>query len=94
MTIDFKAIPRHIVLALLTLYKIFVSPALVALFGSACRYEESCSTYAVRVVKRDGALRGSGLAILRLLSCNPLGIDFSKATFKGCRKWTKKFLSQ
>ena len=36
-----------------------------------CRYEPSCSTYAVESVGRFGAVRGVLLAGWRLLRCNP-----------------------
>jgi putative membrane protein insertion efficiency factor len=46
--------------------------------GANCRFEPSCSHYAVEALARHGALRGSGLAARRILRCNPWhegGID-------------------
>lgn|ERR1700722_1482074 len=40
---------------------------------SACRFYPSCSNYAAEAVEVHGALRGSALAIRRLLRCRPLG---------------------
>lgn len=59
---------KSLVLAALRAYKRHVSP----LLPPACRYTPTCSEYAVEAVERHGVLRGSGLAVKRLLSCNPL----------------------
>jgi uncharacterized protein len=40
-------------------------------FVGACRYEPSCSAYAVEAVTRHGALKGSVLAAHRLCRCGP-----------------------
>lgn len=37
-----------------------------------CRYVPSCSSYALEAVEKYGALKGSWLAIRRLLRCHPL----------------------
>ncbi len=39
--------------------------------GAHCRYEPSCSHYAIEALHTHGALRGSGLAVRRILRCNP-----------------------
>lgn len=38
-----------------------------------CRYEPSCSAYAIEALSRYGALAGGWLALKRLLRCNPWG---------------------
>ncbi|WP_436701986.1 membrane protein insertion efficiency factor YidD [Nocardioides sp. BYT-33-1] len=48
-------------------YQLLVSP----LLGPTCRYYPSCSAYAVQALQRHGALRGSWLAVRRLLRCHP-----------------------
>ncbi|GGK93243.1 membrane protein insertion efficiency factor YidD [Mangrovihabitans endophyticus] len=48
-------------------YRRYVSPALPA----RCRFYPSCSAYAVEAIERHGALRGTGLAVWRLLRCHP-----------------------
>jgi putative membrane protein insertion efficiency factor len=48
-------------------YITFLSP----FFGGACRFHPSCSNYAVEAIQRHGARRGLGLAVWRLLRCNP-----------------------
>ena len=48
-------------------YRHWISPALPA----RCRFYPSCSAYALEAIARHGALRGTGLAIWRLLRCQP-----------------------
>lgn len=55
-------------------YQRWISPAL----PRRCKYEPTCSAYAVEAIREIGPLRGSILAGWRLLRCNPLsrgGID-------------------
>jgi hypothetical protein len=52
------------------IYQVVISPAFEAGFGIRCRYEESCSRYAERVLREKGWRTGAGLALRRLLSCN------------------------
>jgi len=61
-------VPALLVRVLLGVYKRFISPAL----PPACRFVPTCSEYATEAVERYGALRGTALAIWRLLRCNPL----------------------
>ncbi|HSZ63401.1 MAG TPA: membrane protein insertion efficiency factor YidD [Terriglobales bacterium] len=66
--------PRQVALALLQLYKRWISPAL----PPSCRYVPTCSEYAMEAVERYGALRGGLLALWRLLRCHPFakgGLD-------------------
>ena len=58
---------KRALLAGLRFYKAQISPALPA----ACRYSPTCSEYAMEAVERYGPLRGSLMAIRRVLSCNP-----------------------
>ena len=65
---------RDLYLAPLHLYRRVISPLLPA----RCRYYPSCSAYAVEAVREYGVLRGTLLAVWRVLRCNPLsrgGID-------------------
>ncbi len=55
---------------LVRLYQRLLSPILNA-FGPLCRFEPSCSRYAVACLEEHGALRGSLLSIVRLCKCHP-----------------------
>ncbi|HEY3707492.1 MAG TPA: membrane protein insertion efficiency factor YidD [Terracidiphilus sp.] len=68
----------RILLALLALYRRWLSPAVHTLGVGGCKFQPTCSEYAVRAIAMHGALRGSGLATWRLLRCNPFsrgGLD-------------------
>jgi putative membrane protein insertion efficiency factor len=69
MTPGFRSVPRRIVAGVIRMYQIAVGPML----GPACRFEPSCSHYAIEAVERHGAARGSWLAIRRLSRCHPWG---------------------
>ena len=58
---------RAAVLAPVLAYRKLISPAL----PRRCKYEPTCSQYAVEAVRRFGILRGLVLAAWRLLRCNP-----------------------
>ena len=59
---------------ILTAYKRVLSP----LLPRACRFEPTCSVYALEAIRKYGLARGAGLAIKRLARCHPFhrgGID-------------------
>jgi putative membrane protein insertion efficiency factor len=58
---------KRLLLAGLRFYKAQISPAL----PPACRYTPTCSEYAIEAVERYGAVRGTAMAIRRVLACNP-----------------------
>lgn len=65
------------------LYRKFISP----LLPNACRFTPTCSEYAIEAIDKFGAIRGSILALWRVLRCNPFsrgGLDPvpSKFTFR------------
>ncbi|MEA2614133.1 MAG: uncharacterized protein QOI52_2092 [Chloroflexota bacterium] len=41
--------------------------------GGQCRFYPSCSVYAEDAVRARGAVVGTGLAVWRILRCNPFG---------------------
>jgi putative membrane protein insertion efficiency factor len=41
--------------------------------GGACRFEPTCSAYAMTAVQEHGAWRGLWLALRRVSRCHPLG---------------------
>ena len=58
---------KFLFIYLLRGYKLLISP----LLPPACRFYPTCSVYAVEAIERFGVLRGSYLAIKRLLRCHP-----------------------
>lgn len=64
-----KTLPRDVLLALLRFYRAGISPIL----PPSCRFEPSCSEYALIAIERFGAVRGSWLAARRLARCHPFG---------------------
>jgi putative membrane protein insertion efficiency factor len=60
-------IARAVALAPILLYQRLISPAI----PRRCKYEPTCSRYAVEAIGRYGVLRGVVLAAWRLLRCNP-----------------------
>jgi putative membrane protein insertion efficiency factor len=39
----------------------------------SCRYQPSCSAYAITAIQRYGAARGSWIALKRIFRCHPWG---------------------
>ena len=60
---------KWLLLRLIAGYQRVLSPAL----PPSCRYEPTCSRYAVEAIERHGALRGTWLAVKRLARCTPWG---------------------
>ncbi|MEM9247251.1 MAG: membrane protein insertion efficiency factor YidD [Pseudomonadota bacterium] len=50
-------------------YRLLLSPWL----GHACRFQPTCSVYALEALERHGAIRGTWLAARRLTACHPWG---------------------
>jgi putative membrane protein insertion efficiency factor len=59
---------RAIVVGLLAAYKRWISP----LLPPACRFHPTCSEYAREAVATHGLWRGTGLALWRVMRCQPL----------------------
>ena len=62
-------VPRRVLIGLVRGYQLIISPHLM----SSCRYSPSCSVYAIEALRRYGAVRGTILAVWRVLRCNPWG---------------------
>ena len=60
---------RLVLLGAIGLYRVTLSGWL----GGQCRYSPTCSRYAEEAVRTHGAIRGSVLAVGRVLRCNPFG---------------------
>lgn len=54
---------------LVRLYQYCISP----LLPKVCRYEPSCSVYAVEALRKYGLFKGTWLAARRIVRCNPWG---------------------
>ncbi|HYM46265.1 MAG TPA: membrane protein insertion efficiency factor YidD [Solirubrobacteraceae bacterium] len=62
-----SGLARTLVTAPILVYQKAISPAL----PRRCKYEPTCSRYAVEAIRSFGILRGAVLAVWRLLRCNP-----------------------
>lgn len=51
------------------IYRLILSPWV----GMNCRFQPTCSEYALDALKIHGPIKGTGLAIWRILRCNPWG---------------------
>jgi putative membrane protein insertion efficiency factor len=58
---------RLVLISLLKFYKAVISPWL----PPSCRFTPTCSEYAREAIERHGAFKGTGMAIWRLLRCQP-----------------------
>ena len=66
-----KAMLVRGIIALIELYQATLSRLLVAVLGNVCRFEPSCSRYAVVSFQNRGVLRGGLLSLARLCKCHP-----------------------
>ncbi len=60
-----------LLILLVRLYQLTLSKLLLAVFGPVCRFEPSCSRYAVTCLQNHGAVRGTLLSLKRLSKCHP-----------------------
>jgi len=51
------------------IYQILLSP----LIGPSCRFNPTCSHYAIQAITKYGALKGLYLALKRIIKCHPWG---------------------
>lgn len=56
-------------IALVGAYRVMLSPWL----GNNCRFEPTCSAYALEALKKHGAFRGTWLTARRVARCHPWG---------------------
>ncbi len=62
-----SAIPATVLAGTVRAYQL----TLRGVIGAQCRFEPSCSHYAIEALHTHGALRGSAMAARRILRCNP-----------------------
>lgn len=60
---------RKMLIGMVRFYQRVISPHK----KSCCRYTPTCSEYAIQAIEKYGALKGSYLAVRRILRCNPWG---------------------
>jgi putative membrane protein insertion efficiency factor len=60
-------LPQALLIGLVRGYRFFLKPWL----GNACRFEPTCSAYALQALQRHGAAAGSYLMVRRLARCHP-----------------------
>jgi putative membrane protein insertion efficiency factor len=58
---------RRLLIVLVKGYRLLLSPWL----GASCRFEPTCSVYAIEALERHGAMVGSGLTLHRIARCQP-----------------------
>ena len=64
-----RAPVRALLIGCIKVYRVSLSGWL----GGQCRFYPSCSRYAEDAIRVQGVVRGSGMAVWRLLRCNPFG---------------------
>jgi uncharacterized protein len=68
LPVNLKTLPRIPLLAMIRAYQAVISPALPA---DTCRFYPSCSHYGYQAIYKHGAIKGSVMAVWRVLRCNP-----------------------
>lgn len=58
---------KALLIGLVKGYRLLLSPVV----GNACRFEPTCSVYALQALEQHGALGGSYLTLRRIGRCNP-----------------------
>jgi putative membrane protein insertion efficiency factor len=58
---------KKVLLGLIGLYRRYISP----LTSPSCRFEPTCSRYAMEAIGKYGAAKGAYLALRRILKCHP-----------------------
>jgi uncharacterized protein len=67
LAVALDALPQRTLIALVRGYRLLLRPWL----GNRCRFEPTCSAYAIGALQRHGALAGSYLAAARIARCHP-----------------------
>jgi putative membrane protein insertion efficiency factor len=80
-----KKLIGGILICLIHAYRYIVSPVIHTLApGSGCRFQPTCSEYALIALRQHGPVYGSWLAIKRLAKCHPWGSHGYDPVPDGC----------
>ncbi|MBU1193329.1 MAG: membrane protein insertion efficiency factor YidD [Proteobacteria bacterium] len=58
---------KQLFIIFIKFYQYFISP----FTGKNCRYYPTCSAYAIEALEKYGSLKGTSLAVRRVLRCHP-----------------------
>ena len=58
---------KFLLIAFLRGYRLVISP----LYGQVCRYHPTCSAYALEAITVHGSIKGTWLAVRRVVRCHP-----------------------
>ena len=58
---------RRVLIGIIRAYQLVLSP----LMGRQCRFEPTCSCYAIEAIKRHGSVRGGWMGVKRICRCHP-----------------------
>lgn len=58
---------KYVMIYLIKFYRGFISP----LLGSNCRFQPTCSMYALQAIEKYGAIKGGYLSVKRISKCHP-----------------------
>jgi hypothetical protein len=61
---------KVLLIALIQVYQRFISPLLLP----SCRYQPTCSGYALDAIRQHGAIAGGWLALKRICRCHPWSV--------------------
>lgn len=59
---------KYLLVGLIKIYQLIPGP-----WHDNCRFQPTCSNYAIEAIARFGSFKGSILAIKRIFRCNPWG---------------------
>lgn len=58
---------KTILIACIRFYRNYISP----MTPPTCRFQPTCSQYGLEAIETHGAIKGSGMTIVRILKCHP-----------------------
>ena len=58
---------KTLIMLIIRFYQIFISP----LKAPSCRFYPTCSHYSLQAVQKYGAMKGTVIAVKRILKCHP-----------------------